>query len=221
MRKTIQPFIELCEQRRLFAFPAEGAASIEDDILYVNGRSSADTITIVQKSSGVTVTINGKNFSFDASDYNRINVNGDSGNDRITAGGVESDMYVNTGYGDDYVLGGKGNDVLTGADGNDNIVGGAGKNQLFGSGGDDRLSGSNGPDLIKGEAGNDRIYAGAGADTVTGGAGDDRIHATAKDDLVDTIDCGDGADVAWIRAGDTTVNCETVHTVAVTDALEK
>jgi hypothetical protein len=46
-----------------------------------------------------------------------------------------------------------------------------------------------------------------------GGAGNDTIYATADDGAVDSIDCGPGIDHVFIRAGDTTLNCETVDTV--------
>jgi hypothetical protein len=57
------------------------------------------------------------------------------------------------------------------------------------------------------------IAAGRGADNVKAGPGDDTVYAAADDSAVDSIDCGPGTDHAVIRAGDTTVNCETVDTV--------
>ncbi len=70
-----------------------------------------------------------------------------------------------------------------------------------------------GDDFAWGGLGAHRISAGFGADTVNGGSGNDTIYATADDGAVHSIDCGPGIDHVFIRAGDTTLNCETVDTV--------
>jgi Ca2+-binding RTX toxin-like protein len=75
--------------------------------------------------------------------------------------------------------------------------------RIFGMAGNDVLSGLKGDDCIFGLGGNDQEF---------GGPGDDKLHALADDNRIDTIDCGDGNDLAYENANerDVFVNCETV-----------
>jgi hypothetical protein len=69
-------------------------------------------------------------------------------------------------------------------------------------------------DRIYAGRGTDRAHAGPGTDHLSGGPGNDRLFAFADDGATDVLDCGGGAhDYARIRAGDNTLNCETVETV--------
>jgi Ca2+-binding RTX toxin-like protein len=71
-----------------------------------------------------------------------------------------------------------------------------------------------GADDFWGGRGTGYIRAGYGADRLNGGSGNDTLIATADDGVADSLDCGSGTnDVARVRAGDNTVNCETVETL--------
>jgi Ca2+-binding RTX toxin-like protein len=118
----------------------------------------------------------------------------------------------------DIVFGQRGNDRVEGGWGSDIASGGPGNDQVAGGPGSDVVSGKRGDDSLAGGAGHDRIFAGWGADTASGGEGDDVVFAIMPDNLVDTIDCGPGRDAAFIRSGDTAVNCETTVTLGASSA---
>ena len=99
------------------------------------------------------------------------------------------------------IYGGTGNDNLTGTWGNDLIVGYAGNDILAGSWGDDTVSGGIGNDTLYGSPGNDLLNGGYGNDVLSGGF----------DNVVDTLYCGPGWDVAYIRPGDVMNGCELVY----------
>ncbi|MDD5333965.1 MAG: hypothetical protein PHS32_09475 [Rhodoferax sp.] len=71
---------------------------------------------------------------------------------------------------------------------------------LVGTAGNDQLNGTMGPDTISGLEGNDTLDGQSGSDSVMGGAGDDYI--VAADGFNDTIDGGDGYDIAGYYFGD-------------------
>ena len=98
------------------------------------------------------------------------------------------------------ISGGAGNDYLQGTWGNDLIVGYGGHDTLVGSWGDDTLSGGIGNDTLYGSPGNDLLNGGDGNDVLVGGA----------DAVRDTLYCGPGWDVAYIRPGDVTNSCEII-----------
>lgn len=72
------------------------------------------------------------------------------------------------------------------------------------------------PTAALGGPGNDRLWSGPGNDDLTGGPGQDVIESNggndlvdARDDEADTVDCGDGTDVAIVDPADNVTNCET------------
>ena len=99
------------------------------------------------------------------------------------------------------IYGGSGNDNLTGTWGNDLIVGYGGNDILTGSWGDDTISGGIGHDTLYGSPGNDLLNGGDGNDVLSGGF----------DNVVDTLYCGPGWDIAYIRPGDRVSLCEVVR----------
>lgn len=128
---------------------------------------------------------------------------------------------INGTNGPDTIIGTGGPDLihaLAGADtvdaegGADRIRGGAGADRLLGGAGDDFVRGNDGNDVVQGGEGNDILYVGRGIDQELGGPGDDKLHALANDNRIDTVDCGDGNDVAFenVKEHDVFVNCETV-----------
>jgi len=88
------------------------------------------------------------------------------------------------------------------------ILGTRGADQLQGTPSGDLLFSFGGPDRVTGGDGSDLIDTGNGEDVATAGPGDDRVRA--YDGHRDAIDCGDGFDVAYVDALDTTVACEEV-----------
>ena len=92
----------------------------------------------------------------------------------------------------------------------DNISGSFGSDLILGYGGGDILVGSWGADTIAGHAGSDTLYGSPGADLLNGGDGND-VLVGGPDYVVDTLYCGYGWDVAYIRPGDRTNGCEMVR----------
>jgi Ca2+-binding RTX toxin-like protein len=104
-----------------------------------------------------------------------------------------------------------GNDTIAGSDYADRIDGGAGDDQLSGGFGDDAIVGGPGHDVIEGDRHADCEY-GPVYGTCTIGSGDDTIYA--QDGEADKIDCGPGADTAYVDAIDSVANCENVQVAA-------
>ena len=78
------------------------------------------------------------------------------------------------------------------------------------------MSGSPLPTFALGGAGHDRLWSGFGNDDLTGGPGEDVITSYVGRDLIDagdgetdTVDCGDGEDIAIVDPIDDVANCET------------
>jgi Ca2+-binding RTX toxin-like protein len=96
------------------------------------------------------------------------------------------------------IVGTEGDDVLEGAGGADNLIGKGGRDVLIGGGGEDSLHGDGGRDsfnMIDGEPqpakGRDRIYA--------------------RDGHPDSINCGEGRDLAVVdEVEDGVYDCEVV-----------
>lgn len=108
-----------------------------------------------------------------------------------------------------------GNDTIAGSDYADTLDGGAGDDQLSGGFGDDVITGGPGRDDIAG----DRTAAceyGPIYGTCTIGSGNDTIYA--QDGEADKVDCGPGADTAYVDAIDSVANCENVRIAAAAPA---
>lgn len=129
--------------------------------LVINGGDNADSITIA---------------SLDSTFTGEIQINGNAGNDTLSAsaislvtrliGGTGNDVLTG-GSASDFLNGGGGNDVLAGGQGNDTLNGGSGRDTLNGGEGDDRVSGQGSSgDILTGGAGNDRLDGGSGVDTL-------------------------------------------------------
>jgi hypothetical protein len=104
-----------------------------------------------------------------------------------------------------------GNDAIAGSDYADRIDGGAGDDQLSGGFGDDVITGGPGHDDIAGDRTASCEY-GPIYGVCTIGSGNDTIYA--QDGEADKVDCGPGADTAYVDAVDTVANCEDVQTAA-------
>src|SRR5918999_1582236 len=144
------------------------------------------------------------------------------GQDTLLGGGGADRLWGETGgdrlfgrSGDDLLDGGSGDDRIEGADGLDTIVGGFGRDRVLGGGGNDNVDAGSAGDRVDGGVGNDLIHGGGAADTLDGGPGDDEIHNDSGPetilggegddsvhinygDLIESVDCGPGADTIYI-----------------------
>ncbi|MEO1678355.1 MAG: calcium-binding protein [Pseudomonadota bacterium] len=147
------------------------------DTVQVNGADAAgDEFTIQAGETDGTVTFNRQNlglFQLDISEVELLDINGQGGNDTITASeglaGVVS-LDLDGGAGDDEITGSDGADILRGGEGNDILIGAKGDDEVFGGKGDDLMVWNNGD-------GSDLMVGGRGYDTVqvngADGPGDD------------------------------------------------
>jgi Ca2+-binding RTX toxin-like protein len=185
-----------------------------------NGTNGADTITVGQTGSSLTVAA-GTSTLIVTGRVQDVIVNGGLGNDTITVGDVSSVGFLKL-----EVHGGDGNDLLTaaganiglvrlllaGENGNDTLVGSNGNDTLDGGAGNDAANGGAGNDLVRGGAGNDQLGGGLGNDTLDGGDGNDFATGDAGNDSIlggngnDTLKGADGADTLNGQAGDDNLN---------------
>ena len=156
---------------------AEGGDGV--DTLEVNGGNGAETFTITADGMRVSVdrTVPAP-FHIDAGTIENIVINGNGGDDTITAGnglaGLIS-LTIDGGTGNDKIAGGVGNDRLFGGDGNDFIDGNGGNDVAHLGAGDDVFQWvpGDGSDVVEGEAGVDTLLFN-GADL------DERIDISAS-----------------------------------------
>lgn len=177
-----------------------------------------------------TVEVNWEGFVKEFQGVKKIYVkNAGKGNDYLDLRGVQVDVDITLGDGNDTVFLGDGGGVVRGGNGDDEIIGGAvlpgktievrggagrdkivvyGKAKVYGDEGADDITGSDGPDEIYGGDGNDHILAFGDNDKIDGGGGNDFIDAGPGDDEVkagdgaDEIHGGDGHDVIDGERGD-------------------
>lgn len=127
----------------------------------------------------------------------------------------------NSGEGDNYrpdfeqITGTSGNDVVVGTNNPDYIRSGPGNDNIKGLGGNDDINSGSEDDVVDGGDGNDTIFGEYGNDDLTGGPGTDSLNGDisgcsawacpagsdiirARDGVVDSVNCGAGADQAII-----------------------
>jgi Ca2+-binding RTX toxin-like protein len=124
-------------------------------------------------------------FFLDIGTSENLVVNGNGGDDVITAGNGLASLIALTldgGAGNDTITGGDGNDVLIGGDGNDVITGGRGNDVAFMGAGDDTFiwNPGDGSDTVEGQAGHDTLqFNGANiAESITMSANGSRLRLT-------------------------------------------
>jgi Ca2+-binding RTX toxin-like protein len=122
--------------------------------------------------------------------------------------------------GDDTLFGGTGDDFVSDIAGATYANGGEGNDTLFTVDGDDKLIGGPGDDTMDAAGGADKVRGGFGLDVMWAGTGDDKVVSWEDDGVADEIHCGDGTDIAYVRANDVVINdpmtldvCETVNVV--------
>ncbi|HET6550405.1 MAG TPA: calcium-binding protein [Solirubrobacter sp.] len=106
------------------------------------------------------------------------------------------------------VRAGGGDDTITGSDYADALDGGPGDDHISGGFGDDTITGGPGADDIGGDRSAACFYGPIfGGCTI--GSGNDTIYA--QDGERDAVDCGPGADTAFVDAVDVVAGCEVVN----------
>jgi hypothetical protein len=144
--------------------------------LTITGTVNPDTIILSETSGRLSAT--GIPGSFDATQINKIVINGLGGNDliRLDSESVPGQQVITVPA------------LIHGGDGADTIIGGGGNDQLFGDAGNDLLTDHLGDNLLDGGDGNDTITAGSnnyGNNTLRGGSGNDNLTATSTTPFLD------------------------------------
>lgn len=101
-----------------------------------------------------------------------------------------------------------GRSTIDGRSGNDHLIAFDGSDTLLGGEGDDHLEGGFGNDVLEGGPGRD-TFLGDTSERAVIAAGNDEIRA--RDGVDEQVDCGIGADVAHVDAGDAVDRCESVQ----------
>ncbi|MDA1055059.1 MAG: dockerin type I domain-containing protein [Planctomycetota bacterium] len=196
----------------------------ESDAVTLNGRSTADVVSVSGGSSinvaGLAYDINITGAAPDSllTNGDSLTFNGNGGDDTIDVADLSGSFNV-----DDVVIdGGQGNDKITGFG---NLRGGAGNDLLTGDASSQLLQGGDGDDQLFGLGGNDRLEGGRGEDLFVGGTGNDTINGDDPNDVLengfDTIlIAGTSArDIIDVRQPTDTQLIHTVNGVTETDTL--
>jgi Ca2+-binding RTX toxin-like protein len=161
-------------------------AALSGGVLTVTGTGQADTITVRQAATAITV--DGVSGSFAKSAVDRIRIDAGGGGDHIkldvAGAAVTRPAIIRAGSGDDVINGGLAGDYIDGEGGDDMVFGDAGNDQSAGDTGNDSLTGGSGNDSIAGGAGDDSISGGTGVDHMWGGDGYDLIAGGSGHDHV-------------------------------------
>jgi Ca2+-binding RTX toxin-like protein len=147
--------------------PGDGSALNEggtgSDTIEVNGGNADENFTIAANGSRVRFDrVSPAPFFLDIGTAENLVVNGNGGNDTITAGNGLARLIritMDGGAGNDTLTGGDGNDTLIGGDGNDIINGGKGADTALLGAGDDTFvwNPGDGSDTVEGQDGNDTL----------------------------------------------------------------
>ncbi|WP_422931535.1 beta strand repeat-containing protein [Singulisphaera sp. PoT] len=139
----------------------EGGAG--NDTVDVEGGNGSEVFTITANGTRVRVDrISPAPFSLDIGTTENLVVNGNGGDDTISAGnGLAALIRLseNGGAGNDTLIGGDGDDTLIGGDGNDMVSGGRGNDVVTLGAGDDNFTWNpgDGSDDVDGQGGNDKL----------------------------------------------------------------
>ncbi|MBI1312477.1 hypothetical protein GC176_14390 [bacterium] len=140
-------------------------------------------------------------------------LNGDDGDESISAEQFSGLVTINGGGGNDTLYGAASGSVINGGSGNDSLYGAASGDVINGGDGNDVIVGFGGDDRIDGGAGNDNLVGGAGSDTLIGGDGDDHLHGQGSSGDVlsggpdaDLLDGGSGDDSLYGAASGDVIN---------------
>jgi Ca2+-binding RTX toxin-like protein len=177
------------------------------DVAEVNGSDTAgDEVTIAANGDRVDFDrVNFGQFGLDIGTTERLEVNGQGGDD-IIAGGEGLDGLIKL--------------ALDGGAGKDSITGGDGDDGLYGGWGDDLLVGFRGDDRMLGGAGNDRMVwnNGDGTDVMEGGGGWDVAEVNGSDTAGDVFTItanGDRVDFDRVNFGQFSIDIGTTERLEV------
>ncbi len=164
------------------------------------GSQGNDTITLVNTSVAPFtdgILLLGGNDSLQSFQSDPLLVNGNQGNDSISAGinndtlfgGRDQDILFGGDAGDDQIFGNLGNDVLVGGFGNDSLYGGQQNDVINGDPGNDQLFGDLNNDTLDGDAGRDSLTGGPGSDVFVFDPGEASFNINDVDEIRDfTVD---------------------------------
>jgi Ca2+-binding RTX toxin-like protein len=133
------------------------------DAVVVNGGNVGESFAVAANGARVRFDrLNPLPFTLDIGTSEQLVVNGNGGDDSVTASGNLAPLIaltVDGGAGNDRISGGNGNDTLLGGDGNDSIDGNQGNDIAFLGAGDDTFQwdAGDGSDTLKGQAGQDAL----------------------------------------------------------------
>ena len=184
-----------------------------NDTVDVEGGNGDENFTITANGSRVRVDrVSPAPFSVDIGTTENLIVDGNGGNDQITAGnGLAPLIHIteNGGAGNDSLIGGDGNDTLIGGDGNDSIVGGRGADTVLMGAGNDIFvwNPGDGSDTVEGQDGNDTmIFNGANVnESFNISANGSRVRLTRDvGNVAMDVNCVEGIDLNTLGGGDTT-----------------
>lgn len=164
--------------------------TLDAGILRVTGTDSAESITVRQ--SATHLTVDGEAGSWAVADVSEVWVEAFGGADTVSlqkTGAVVTKQAV--------VFGGAGDDKLHGGNGADHLDGGSGTDHLFGYGGNDRLAGDTGDDVMFGGSENDQLAGGGGKDILLGEGGTDRLDGGREFDSYLDVAAGENVHDDW------------------------
>jgi hypothetical protein len=119
---------------------------------------------------------------------------------------------------DDALRGTKSRDILCGFAGDDRLEGQGAMDFLRGDEGNDILMGGFDRDTLDGGLGQDVLSDGVGANHFAPGPGDDTVFA--RNSIPETIECGEGWDVAQIDRRDDVSDCEGTFQSALVEQVD-
>jgi len=184
------------------------------DTVEVNGGNGAETFTITANGTRVRFDrIDPAPFSLDIGTSENLIVNGNGGNDAISATGNLAALIAITmdgGAGDDTLLGSNGADLILGGDGTDFIDGNQGNDVAFLGSGNDifQWDPGDGSDMIEGQDGTDtmRFNGSGGAEIFEASANGNRVRFTRNlGNIVMDLNDVERIDVNTLGNTDTTI----------------
>lgn len=147
------------------------------DTYVVDVAGGTDTISYSQRSTALTITVDGVANDGDSTDGVGTRDNIPTG--VIVAGGVGNDTVTGDANANKFI-GYAGNDTLNGGGGNDVLDARDGTNTLNGGDGDDSMVGGANVDTFNGGNGNDSMLGYGSGDIFNGNAGVDRVNYSDK-----------------------------------------
>jgi len=128
---------------------------------------------------------------------------GGQGDDTIAVSGSTANNFLQGNKGDDQIGGSRNTDTILGGQGNDNVSGGGGSfDYVDGNLGNDTVTLGGDHGLGLGEDGADRLFSLGGANTLDGGEGNDTLSPGGNADVVHG---GNGADSITLSSSNNTI----------------